>query len=102
METFYSQGGSAVASAVVAQNSYISKPDGSTQDVYTFTGWYLDSARSFVDMAADTYYANVVICAVINGITNGTCINSFRLEGAVFRSQVISFLYPEQKESPNP
>lgn len=41
--TFDSQGGSPVAGAVVARNSYAAKPADPTREGYLFTGWYLDS-----------------------------------------------------------
>ena len=53
------------------------------------------SGESFDDVATDAYYADAVIWAVKNGITNGTSATTFSPEVPVSRAQAVTFLYRE-------
>lgn len=55
----------------------------------------ITSGNSFQDVATDAYYADAVIWAVANGITNGTGSNTFSPNLAVSRAQAVTFLYRE-------
>ena len=47
----------------------------------------------FIDVAADAYYADAVLWAVANGITNGTGPNTFSPNDTVTRAQTVTFLW---------
>ena len=53
------------------------------------------AGSSFDDVAADAYYADAVIWAVANGITNGTSGTTFSPDAAVSRAQAVTFLWRE-------
>ena len=47
----------------------------------------------FTDVAADAYYAQAVLWAVENGITNGTSETTFSPDQTCTRAQIVTFLY---------
>lgn len=49
----------------------------------------------FVDVPADAYFANAVVWAVDNGITNGTSDTTFSPNNPCTRAQVVTFLWRE-------
>ncbi len=51
------------------------------------------SMSSFVDVAADTYYAKAVAWAVENGVTKGTAETTFSPDETCTRAQGVTFLY---------
>lgn len=53
----------------------------------------VESASSFTDVPADSFYGNAVAWAVSNGITNGTSATTFNPSGDVTREQMVTFLY---------
>lgn len=53
------------------------------------------SGNSFDDVDANAYYANAVMWAVANGVTNGTGGNQFSPEMVVSRAQAVTFLFRE-------
>ncbi|MCI6567835.1 MAG: S-layer homology domain-containing protein [Dysosmobacter sp.] len=52
-----------------------------------------DSVNPFTDVAADAYYANAVLWAVANGITNGTSDTTFSPSSTCTRAQIVTFLF---------
>ena len=52
-----------------------------------------DGANPFTDVAADAYYADAVLWAVENGITNGTSGTTFSPNSDCTRAQIVTFLY---------
>ena len=53
------------------------------------------SGNSFDDVEANAYYANAVMWAVANGVTNGTGGNQFSPEVVASRAQAATFLFRE-------
>ena len=51
------------------------------------------SVNHFTDVAADAYYANAVLWAAENGITDGTTANTFSPANDCTRAQIVTFLY---------
>ena len=51
------------------------------------------SGNSFTDVSADAYYADAVIWAVENKITNGITETTFGPDITVSRAQAVTFLY---------
>ena len=51
------------------------------------------SGDSFADVADDAYYADAVLWAVENEITNGMSETSFGPDVTVSRAQAVTFLY---------
>lgn len=51
------------------------------------------SGESFADVPADAYYADAVLWAVANEITNGMTATSFGPDDTVSRAQAVTFLY---------
>ena len=65
------------------------------------------SMTGFYDVPADQYYADPVVWALENGITNGTAPYEFSPESPCTRGQVVTFLWrangsPEPKSASNP
>ena len=52
-----------------------------------------DSANPFTDVAADAYYADAVLWAVKEDITNGTSSTTFSPDADCTRAQIVTFLY---------
>ena len=52
-----------------------------------------DGANPFNDVAADAYYADAVLWAVANGITNGTSDTTFSPNANCTRAQIVTFLF---------
>ena len=59
------------------------------------------SANPFVDVAADAYYAEAVLWAVKNGITNGTSEAEFSSGADCTRAQIVTFLYRASEHAGN-
>lgn len=51
------------------------------------------SGGSFSDVAADAYYADAVVWAVAEGVTNGTSSTTFSPNSACTRAQIVTFMY---------
>ena len=51
------------------------------------------SVNPFTDVAADDYYADAVLWAVREGITNGTSSTTFSPDATCTRAQIVTFLY---------
>ena len=47
----------------------------------------------FIDVVNDTYYADAVLWAVSNGITNGTSTTTFSPDASCTRAQMVTFLW---------
>ena len=47
----------------------------------------------FTDVAADAFYANAVLWAVANNVTNGTSATTFSPDATCTRGQIVTFLY---------
>ena len=47
----------------------------------------------FTDVKADAYYANAVLWAVENGVTNGTTDSTFSPSNGCTRAQIVTFLF---------
>ena len=65
------------------------------------------NGSSFADVDESAYYADAVLWAVRNGITNGIAVNEFAPEMICTRGQIVTFLYrafgspePESAEHP--
>ena len=52
-----------------------------------------NSVNSFIDVAADAYYANAVLWAAENGITGGTTATTFSPNSDCTRAQIVTFLW---------
>ena len=52
-----------------------------------------ENGSGFDDVAADAWYAQAVAWAVEQGITTGTCANSFSPNRCCTRAQIVTFLY---------
>ena len=52
-----------------------------------------DSVNPFTDVAADAYYADAVLWAVKEDITNGTSSTTFSPDATCTRAQIVTFLY---------
>jgi uncharacterized repeat protein (TIGR02543 family) len=52
-----------------------------------------DSANPFTDIAADSYYADAVIWAAENGITNGVTSSAFAPDQGCSRGQLVTLLW---------
>ena len=52
-----------------------------------------DGVNPFTDVAADAYYADAVLWAVENGVTNGTSDTTFSPNANCTRAQIVTFLY---------
>ena len=61
--------------------------------LYRANGSPAVSGGSFSDVAADAYYADAVVWAVSEGITNGTSATTFSPDSACTRAQIVAFLY---------
>ena len=62
--------------------------------VYRMTGEKAEAADiPFVDVDANAYYAEAVMWAVTNGVTNGTSETTFSPNEQCLRYQVVTFLY---------
>lgn len=53
----------------------------------------VNGANPFTDVPANAYYANAVLWAVENGITNGTTATQFSPAAPCTRGQIVTFLY---------
>ena len=51
------------------------------------------SVNPFADVAADAYYADAVLWAVREDITNGTSSTTFSPDATCTRAQIVTFLY---------
>ena len=51
------------------------------------------SVNPFTDVAADAYYADAVLWAVKEDITNGTSSTTFSPDATCTRAQIVTFLY---------
>ena len=51
------------------------------------------TANPFTDVAADAYYADAVLWAVANGVTDGTSATTFSPNSDCTRAQIVTFLY---------
>ena len=86
--------------------------DGKLTDVYEYTYEKLNAAPvptapSFVDVAADAYYAQAVAWATENGVTKGTSETTFSPNQSCTRAQLVTFLWraagePEPQTTSNP
>ena len=56
-------------------------------------GKLVDSKAKFSDVPADSYYANAVVWAVENGVTNGIGNNLFGPDNSCTRAQIVTFLF---------
>ncbi|MCF2662025.1 S-layer homology domain-containing protein [Pseudoflavonifractor phocaeensis] len=52
-----------------------------------------DGVNPFTDVAADAYYADAVLWAVENGVTNGTSDTTFSPNNDCTRAQIVTFLF---------
>ena len=52
-----------------------------------------DSVNPFTDVAADAYYADAVLWAVKEDITNGTSSTTFSPDADCTRAQIVTFLW---------
>ena len=52
-----------------------------------------NAENPFTDVAADSFYADAVLWAVENGITNGISATAFGPDTICNRAQVVTFLY---------
>lgn len=64
--------------------------------LYRNAGSPVVSGTSFSDVAADAYYADAVVWAVSEGVTNGTSATTFSPNAACTRAQIVTFLYRAQ------
>ena len=53
----------------------------------------VETAATFTDVSAGSFYADAVAWAVENGITNGVSADKFDPNGTVSRQQMVTFLY---------
>ena len=64
----------------------------------------VETSAAFTDVAEDAPYAQAVVWAVAQGITNGTTETTFGPEATCTRGQIATFLYraaqAEQAETP--
>ena len=65
-----------------------------------FTTWHFskyvigyEEPTVFTDVSEDAYYADAVLWAVANGVTNGTSATTFSPNTAVSRAQMVTFLW---------
>ena len=69
---------------------------------FIFSNMLTDQAyvtnTGFVDVPADAYFAEAVVWAVDNGITNGTAPTTFSPNDSCTRGQVVTFLWREAGE----
>ena len=56
-------------------------------------GKQTDNRAEFIDVLADSYYANAVAWAVENNITNGIGNSLFGPDQPCTRAQIVTFLY---------
>lgn len=54
---------------------------------------YTSSRNPFKDVANDAYYADAVLWAVKNDITEGTSANTFSPDADCTRAQIVTFLW---------
>ena len=52
-----------------------------------------EEPMDFTDVSEDAYYADAVLWAVANGVTNGTSATTFSPDMAVSRAQMVTFLW---------
>ena len=56
-------------------------------------GKLVDSKAEFSDVLTDSYYANAVAWAVVNGVTNGIGDGLFGPDNSCTRAQIVTFLF---------
>lgn len=61
--------------------------------LWRYDGSTAVSGSSFVDVAADAYYADAVTWAASEGVTTGTSATTFSPDNDCTRAQIVTFLY---------
>lgn len=61
--------------------------------LYRANGSPAVSGSSFSDVPVDAYYANAVVWAISEGITNGTSATTFSPDNACTRAEIVTFMY---------